>query len=104
MNVYANYVIYTCTTAILTILFQAAEVIATYNHSVGHPYGMVHHSTMESVMFYWTEFKEGRIRSYNTLTKQTVILRNESIPLYEIRLFDNEAQTGRHNSYDPSYC
>ena len=75
--------------------FQEPELIATYSHSVGHPYGMVHYSSLNKVMFYWTEFKEGHIRRYDQTTNTTLILRNESIPLYEIRLFDNTSQTGK---------
>ena len=76
------------------ITFQKPELIATYSQSVGHPYGMVHYSSLNKVTFYWTEFREGHIRCYDQTTNTTVIIRNESIPLYEIRLFDNTSQTG----------
>ncbi|XP_064475155.1 prolow-density lipoprotein receptor-related protein 1-like [Ornithodoros turicata] len=55
-----------------------------------HPYGLAHYE--DSV--YWTEFQQGHIMRYNTSSKNITKLKTENPPLFELRFFDTNSQSG----------
>ena len=73
---------------------QNASVVLRHQNGLSHPYGLVVEPSTDSRVFYWTEFKAGEVRRYDTATNTTVVWRNDSLPLYEIRMYDSRRQTG----------
>lgn len=55
-----------------------------------HPYGLAH---FEDAV-YWTEFQQGLILRYNLTSKTLTKLKTENPPLFELRFFDNNSQSG----------
>ena len=76
-----------CVCVYSTIVQQT--VIAHYVHGVQHPYGLVHYYTEEGrVIFFWTEFASGQIMRYDNNNMSAVVVRQDSIPLFDLRLYD----------------
>ena len=75
-----------------------------------HPYGLVHKFDTDAKVLnvYWTEYTDGHIKrlqvpwnqfslNHTAANFEVIILRNESVPLFELRLFNNASlQIGEH--------
>lgn len=71
-------------------------IIMRYENGVQHPYGLVHVVTGREVYhFFWTEFTDGVIKRFDTDTNRTTIIRQESVPLFDMRLYKSDEQIGR---------
>lgn len=60
--------------------------------NLDHPYGLAYYNNF----LYWTEFQKGTIQSLDLGNKNLQTLNTENTPLFEIRVFDNETQTGMY--------
>ena len=69
-----------------------------------HPFGLVHYQTANDYYFYWTEFTEGYIKRAGPVSLidsdnaniTANILRTDSVPLFELRLFDSHSHIGKY--------
>ena len=64
--------------------------INSYKDGVQHPYGL----TQFEGMFFWTEFTDGYIKRFNSKTNESIDIKLESVPLFDLKLFQNTSQTG----------
>jgi len=66
-----------------------------YWNGVQHPYGLVHHQNDKQVYhFFWTEFTDGVIKRFDSDNNKTTIIRQESVPLFDMRLYGKMLQRG----------
>ena len=81
-------------------MYCVFQQVATGLKKVKHPYGLVHVRFNKELYFYWTEFTDGFIKRFKNNSDEVITVRNESIPLFEIRLYDNTQsryQVGKWN-------
>ena len=77
---------------IFTSNLQAHPILSGPKY-LKHPYGLVHMWENKKLYFYWTEFMTGQIKRAEqdanaNATSTYEVVRNESFPLHEIRLYD----------------
>ena len=76
-----------CIIQVISFLFLQ---VVFEGSNLDHPYGLAYHNNV----LYWTEFQKGTIQSLDLANKTLQTLNTENTPLFEIKVFDNETQTG----------
>ncbi|CAH1788845.1 unnamed protein product [Owenia fusiformis] len=89
-------------------------ILTADSKSLKHPYGLAHerHVTPEpqedGIYFYWTEYTDGLVKRFDTVSNKTIELRHDSSPIFQIKLFDNSSQLAAskvlRNPCDLSRC
>ena len=81
-------------------------IITAKQGGIIHPFGLAHQTTPDGYYLYWTEFTKGQIKRAGPLTKSSfngtdaiidnvVVMREDSIPLFELRAFHYQSQIGK---------
>jgi hypothetical protein len=65
--------------------------IVYFGNHFDHPYGLAYFNDF----LYWTEFQNGTINKLNLKDKSVETLGFENPPLFELRVFSNDSQTGK---------
>lgn len=67
---------------------------------VAHPYGLAYHSSY----LFWTEYQHGALRRLDLRTGAITALAQESPPLFDLKVYDELAQTGEESLFSISYA